>query len=59
MLLCFCVALAAAVAMPGQMMGGDFDVNEQRYRPYGGYGGYGGGRPWGGRPWGGNKDLNH
>ena len=43
--------MAAAVAMPGQMIGGEFAMNEQKYRPYGG--GYGSGRPYSGRPWGG------
>lgn len=52
MLICFCVALTAAIAMPGQMVGGEFPMNQQQYRPY--RGGYGGGRPNGGRPWGGN-----
>jgi len=47
MLLCVCVALAAALAMPQQTMGDEIDMNEQRYRPYGGGYGYGGGRPWG------------
>jgi len=35
--------------MPGQMIGGQFAMNEQKYRPYG----YGSGRPYSGRPWGG------
>lgn len=52
MILCLCGVLAIALAMPGQIMANqrEFDVDEQRYRPYGGgYGSWGGGGGWGGK----------